>query len=235
MDGGVISLMEIVIEKVFPLAFMPVDKNDKEAPWDEAEEALRADRYRQRYEAETMRMSEQIRTRVEPIADLAQLLASFAENAACDSMSTPPDDLEADFDAILEASDQRKAIRALSDSHLVHLASYAHRRIEVETSEAQAEGYDTIGKLVPPRQVRDFRMVRISDAREGRKEAYRLGMLNIWDARGVEVQEGKRYRVSNLVPKRSGDWTSRSTRSSGAGGKKEIYLSTRRDTRWQPL
>ena len=42
-------------------------------------------------------------------------------------------------------------------------------------------------------------MVRFSDAQEGRKEAMRVGMLNVWDARFVgenALQEGKRYLVS---------------------------------------
>ncbi len=42
-------------------------------------------------------------------------------------------------------------------------------------------------------------MIRFSDAQSGKKEAMRIGMLNVWDARALgegALQEGKRYLVS---------------------------------------
>ena len=41
-------------------------------------------------------------------------------------------------------------------------------------------------------------MVRFSDAQEGRKEAMRVGMLNVWDSKamGEGLLVGKRYLVS---------------------------------------
>jgi len=37
-------------------------------------------------------------------------------------------------------------------------------------------------------------------------------------------------QISNLVPGRNGDWSPPNTSTT-----KEIYLHTRRDTRWQPV
>lgn len=48
----------------------------------------------------------------------------------------------------------------------------------------------------PERSVRDFRVVRIRDARTGYKPACRAGMLNVWEAKGLEIEVGKRYMVS---------------------------------------
>lgn len=45
-DGGVIVLMDVVIDRVFPLAYMPAEKGDREPPWNEAEESLRQDRWK---------------------------------------------------------------------------------------------------------------------------------------------------------------------------------------------
>ena len=92
-------------------------------------------------------------------------------------------------------------------------------------------------------------MVRFSDAQEGRKEAMRVGMLNVWDSKalGEGLLEGKRYlvspelihqgrktevddiQVSNLMPGRNGDWSV----PKPDRAKAEIYLHTRRDSRWQ--
>lgn len=47
--------------------------------------------------------------------------------------------------------------------------------------------------------MRDFRIVRIRDARQGNRPALRSGMLNVWDARALgegALQQGKRYLVS---------------------------------------
>ena len=44
-DGGTIVLMDIFIDKIYPLAFMPADKGDREPPWNEAEEQMREDKW----------------------------------------------------------------------------------------------------------------------------------------------------------------------------------------------
>jgi breast cancer 2 susceptibility protein len=88
--------------------------------------------------------------------------------------------------------------------------------------------------VCPPREIRDFRMARIVDAREGDRDATRVGMLNIWEAKSLGegmLREGGRYLVSSLMPARQGDW---GLPTSG-GNTKEIYLHTRRDTRWQEV
>lgn len=75
--------------------------------------------------------------------------------------------------------------------------------------------------MCPIRQVRSFCVARVRDAQvENDREA----QVTIWDAdsasSGPVVQEGKRYRMTGLVPK--GRWRSTD---------KEITLSTRRETR----
>lgn len=53
--------------------------------------------------------------------------------------------------------------------------------------------------MCPPRDVRDFRMIRFKDGEEGRRGAFRRGMLSVWDARALgstTLKEGNRYLVS---------------------------------------
>jgi breast cancer 2 susceptibility protein len=45
VDGGVIAMMDIVIDKIYPLAFIPQDRALGGDPWDEKEEAIRADKW----------------------------------------------------------------------------------------------------------------------------------------------------------------------------------------------
>jgi len=46
VDGGAIVLMDVVIEKVYPLAFLPTEKGDRTPPWNEAEERARDEKWR---------------------------------------------------------------------------------------------------------------------------------------------------------------------------------------------
>ena len=45
MDGGVIAMIDIEVVKVFPLAFVNVDKLSMDDPWDEGEEHRRQDQW----------------------------------------------------------------------------------------------------------------------------------------------------------------------------------------------
>lgn len=46
VDGGIITLMDIVIERLFPIAFTNGDRNIRESPWDEEEEKRRQDKWK---------------------------------------------------------------------------------------------------------------------------------------------------------------------------------------------
>lgn len=47
-DGGIITLLDVVIEKMFPLAFVPSGKDGSSPPWGEEEECARQDQWRVR-------------------------------------------------------------------------------------------------------------------------------------------------------------------------------------------
>ncbi|WVR08068.1 hypothetical protein IAU60_005114 [Kwoniella sp. DSM 27419] len=233
VDGGVVHLMEIVIDKIFPIAFTNTGRDVREPPWNEAEEQTRQDAWMDRYTAERSRLEDQMRRRLERLEDLAYVLAQTAEESEPTS-SEPPDSLESDFESLRQARDASSRLRGMSSHQIVHLARYAAMHVGYELTEGRAEIEAEMTTLCPKRDVRDFRMVRFSDARSGVREPFRAGMLNVWDVRALgpgALQEGKRCLVSNLAPARSGDWSLRRDRADKA----EVYLHTRRDTRWQPL
>ena len=45
VDGGVIAMIDIEVVKMFPLAFVNVDKLSMDDPWDEGEEHRRQDQW----------------------------------------------------------------------------------------------------------------------------------------------------------------------------------------------
>ncbi|WVW86946.1 hypothetical protein I302_109002 [Kwoniella bestiolae CBS 10118] len=229
VDGGVITLMDVVLEKIFPIAFT----NKNEAPWGEEEEQARQQEWMNRYEGERTRLGEKMRKEMEKMEDLASLLAQSAEES--DPVSRePPDSLEYDYDTLLEAKDAMSCLRSMSTYQIVHLASYANMRIGQEMQDIQVEMEAELATLCPKRDVRDFRMIRLVDAQIGDRDSFRVGMLNVWDVKALGegvLQEGKRYLISNIVPGKGGDWNIHRSRSDRA----EVYLHTRRDTRWQPV
>ncbi|OCF62208.1 hypothetical protein L486_01875 [Kwoniella mangroviensis CBS 10435] len=228
-DGGVITLMDVVLEKIFPIAFT----DGSGPPWGEEEEQIRQDQWMERYEGEKTRLADKMRKEMEKMQDLASLLAQSAEES--DPVNRePPDSLEYDYERLLEAKDALSCLRTMSTYQIVHLASYANVRIMQEMQDKQIEMEAELANLCPKRDVRDFRMIRVVDAQLGNRDPIRVGMLNVWDVKALgdrALQEGKRYLISNIVPGKGGEWTSRRTRTDRA----EVYLHTRRDTRWQPV
>lgn len=155
VDGGQIVLMDIVIEKLYPIAFINSQKGAREGPWDENEERVRSDKWQATYEAESTALREKSRKRLEGVEDLVESLLSASQDisdpvsstsppyrSACQRLNrtaTPPDNLEGEFDDLLCAADTSAKLRQLSADHLVHLASYAKGRMQQEMADGQAE------------------------------------------------------------------------------------------------
>lgn len=154
VDGGQIALMDIIVDKLYPVAFIHSQKGSKEGPWSEDVERTKADQWKERYEAESTALREKTRKRLEGLEDLVESLVSAAQDVSevipstsCGSVrwtfltvqATPPDSLEREFDEMLHAPDASARLRSLPASHLIHLASYARGRMEQEIAEGQAE------------------------------------------------------------------------------------------------
>ncbi|WVQ77705.1 hypothetical protein IAR50_007395 [Cryptococcus sp. DSM 104548] len=231
VDGGIVTLMDVVIEKIFPMAFTSGDRTSREPPWDEEEERCRQDQWKKQYNGERGRQEEELRKEMDKLQSLGAMLAGYAEEADPTS-SEPPDSIEDDLEELLECKDAPVRIRKLASHHIAHLALCARSRLTRELEEGRSEIDAQLQTTCPPREVRDFRIVRFRDAEEVQRDSFRTGMLNVWDARGLgegTLKEGGRYLVSNLMPGKSGDWRVNRNRTDKA----EVYLHTRRDTRWQ--
>lgn len=80
VDGGQIMLMDIIIEKLFPIAYINASKGSREGPWNEDEERVRADQWREKYQAESTSLREKLSKRLEGIEDLVETLVSAAQD-----------------------------------------------------------------------------------------------------------------------------------------------------------
>jgi breast cancer 2 susceptibility protein len=140
-DGGPVVLVDIMVDRVFNLAYVHGDKSNREPPWDEGEEQTREDRWREKYAAERTRLQEALRKSLEPIEDLFERLASQAEDstAGCDLDSMAVDRTEADFDELLAAKGGSHRLRSMSASQIGHIARYARERLETEVQSGQAQ------------------------------------------------------------------------------------------------
>lgn len=159
VDGGTIVLVDIVIDRLHPVAYVNTQKGPREGPWNEDEERVRADQWKSKYETESTALREKMRRRLEGVEDLVESLCSAAQDVSEPIMSaycvhtsephpssvgltnpaSPPDDLDRLFDEMLDAHDTSARIRSLSAGKLVHLASYARGRMQQEIADGEAE------------------------------------------------------------------------------------------------
>jgi breast cancer 2 susceptibility protein len=130
-----------MVDKVFSLAYVHGDKSNREPPWDEGEEHIREDRWREKYAAERTRLQEALRKSLEPIEDLFERLASQAEDsiAGCELNPTAFDRTESDFDDLLAVKGASHRLQSMSASQIGHLARYARERLETEVQGGQPQ------------------------------------------------------------------------------------------------
>lgn len=73
-------LMDIIIDKLFPVAYINGQKGSREGPWNENEERARSDLWKERYQAESTSLREKMSKRLEVIEDLVEILVSAAQD-----------------------------------------------------------------------------------------------------------------------------------------------------------
>ncbi|ORX37738.1 BRCA2, oligonucleotide/oligosaccharide-binding, domain 1-domain-containing protein [Kockovaella imperatae] len=233
VDGGTIALVDVKLDKLFPKAYMSAQKGQNEAPWDEAEESRRVSAWKDRRETETVRLTSEADDEVAKSEQILEALVSCAEQSKIGTgESLDEDDL---FDSITHAGNPLRKIQTLSSkmaSRLIQRArSHCSAAVESRSYHVQHE----IERLCPARDTRSFRVARVTDAQIGDREpGRRVAMVNIWDCDQLPpdiLKAGGRYLISNLAPGRAGDWAVPHPNDTTT---REIYLHTRRDTRWYP-
>jgi len=114
------------------------------------------------------------------------------------------------------------------------LAQLIQERIIHNPDRTGQEIEQELRNLCPPREVRSFRVIAVKDACTQRRPAHRTAQLTVWDVLNLRTTEeggagdfqvGQRFRVTNLIPTQQNAWMGREPGS-------EVYLCTRRDSRW---
>lgn len=267
-DGGIISCMDIVVTRLFPVAFVDVGSsgNQMGGARGEAEEAEAQRAWETKREECQERLEESAKQAMVTIDKVCDLLASYAEVVpAAGQRDDDDEDAETFLELLLDASAPGPLLSsALSRNprlfpELYRLASV---RAEALRSDAHQQLQQSLNETCPPRKVRSFRICKFADAAslagEGqqangvqplRRPCKRTVQLTIWDVanlssessgtttttstiRGpgqnsgsITLEEGRRYRVSNLIPTSRSAWR-------GPDKEADAFLATRRDSLW---
>lgn len=238
--GGLVPLLDVCIDRVFPRGYTELRKGRSGENWGEEEEAARAkewERGRKRIENKLTDELEKEGVEEDELVELLReavgrydgaptsavlckrispaLLISASSDAPFDSRGTRRDTRPARIGA--EQAGDHPQTHAAASSGLLRaragtradfalpcrrgLAKGTRRtsdRGEVTSDSPADTRVAAAQEKYPPRQVRCFRVLRISDAREGTKASRRTAQLTVWDAETFEAdffREGQRFMV----------------------------------------
>ncbi|CAO1635642.1 unnamed protein product [Sympodiomycopsis kandeliae] len=244
-DGGVVTCMEIVLTRLFPPGYADVGNGGEMSASSQIRDKAAEAEAQQKWEAQRedcqTRLSEKKDQQLRRLDLLQDLLYSYASDSApmrgdSDSRSDDYDLFAEDLFEDLMNSDRQAAILSAElgkeggDHLLSKLLETLSRRGEAIRMDAQIELLNELNQLCPPRRVLSFQECRFEDLSSS-KASGRTVQLKIRDIDSYPeglIAEGGRYRVSNLAPVRLGSWR-------GADEKADVFLTTRRDTKWFPL
>ncbi|THH03452.1 hypothetical protein EW145_g6247 [Phellinidium pouzarii] len=199
-DGGPVPLIDLVVEKVYPIAFLEFlaatgGKKTSSGPRSEAEEAEVDDEWRKRRDAEELKLQDELSARwcrLEDFADRLERTARGRFNPSEDE--SPPEHIDDLFDELdeLPADEIATFIRQLTIEECGFLARFIRRKVLRDKELAPEEIEIGMKDKCPPRDVRNFRIVIVRDAQTRRRPANRIAQLTLWDVLSLCVSEGGR-------------------------------------------
>ncbi|VDC05801.1 unnamed protein product [Peniophora sp. CBMAI 1063] len=247
-DGGGVHLLDVIVSKVFPIAFIefidepgkgPDGKNRtrREGPRKEADEA----RAQAKWEDRRTKVAEKLRVEAEKRWRAWESWAGALVRKAKGRVPAEDDEMPANVEELLEelidSGDINAVSRAITPADAGWLATALRSRIDHEREHAAEELEREVAKECPQRNVRSFRVLFMKDAKTDRRPARRTAEITVWDVLNLAFEEGRpghfaegqRFLVSNLQPNQAGAWMS--TRDEDS----HVYLRTVKGTRWTKL
>ncbi|UZJ52640.1 hypothetical protein CBS101457_001960 [Exobasidium rhododendri] len=251
--GGNVPLMDIVIARIYPLAFTGSDvcpgyksEAGQYPEWGAEEEQTRRAQWQTYQEEVRQEVQGEAQARLKPLQHILEQLEQALEGfdgsydegfreESCEDM----------LDAIIEAGDASSYLRMAQ--FIPTLRKLANKRYEKELEKV---GWHFINSSVETkvgvRKVRSFRYVRFRDAEPKdynqmgetvsakRLQCERQPILKIWDYdemgsredRRFHLQEGGHYRVTNLTPTKVKAWAKPDEAD-------EIHLSAGQNSKWR--
>ncbi|KAF8641071.1 hypothetical protein AX17_000715 [Amanita inopinata Kibby_2008] len=215
-DGGCVAAMDIVITKVFPIAYLEFvgdgEVKRREGPRNGAEEFKLHEQWKGIREREAFKLRHELDKRLARLEGYIDRLQRRAgTNFHPDEDESPPDNIEDLYDALEDPVEANATITRLEPTEAGWLANHARASIHKEREAACDEIEKELQKICPPRDVRSFRVIVVQDARTRRRPANRVAQITVWDILNVFAGEdckeafnvGQRYLVS-YQPKSTG-------------------------------
>ncbi|KAI0828884.1 hypothetical protein BC628DRAFT_1408952 [Trametes gibbosa] len=242
-DGGSVPAMDVVIDKVYPIAFLEFERNEdgstsRVGPRDEKEEMRAHDAWLAKQEAAAIKIKERLHADVQRLLKLSERLYARAGPQFDSSLQRGdpmPDHIEYLYEEMMEdylrPSQSWDRLDAFTSGWLHH---YCKQQADLAAARMEDELEKELRNACPPRNVRDFRVVIAKDARWRKKEPMRTIQITLWDPLKVvfsengnpgEIKEGQRFLVTNLMPNQANSWM-----APGPGA--EVYLVSKRTSRW---
>ncbi|KAI0785380.1 hypothetical protein BC629DRAFT_1700031 [Irpex lacteus] len=243
-DGGVASVLDVVIEKVYPVAYLEViDTEDggkrREGPWNEKDEAVAQDKWLAKRDAASAKLRHDIESKLHTLSGYADRLERKAGSAFRPAVdASPPDHIDDLLCDLEDGPDANEVIRRTTPTEAGWLARAIKEKCEKDRECMHEDVTRELDALCPPRQVRSFRVLVVRDATTHRRPARRTAQVTVWDVLTAYVdeygvpgqfKEGQRFVVTNLVPTQGSAWMDPRAEEG------VIYLASRRDTKWRKV
>ncbi|KZT73350.1 hypothetical protein DAEQUDRAFT_465445 [Daedalea quercina L-15889] len=244
-DGGLVTLLDVMIEKVYPIAYMEfsTDQDGRKeylGILNEKEETEAQDKWRAKREVAAQKIRDEYDKKV---CKWLRWAETFEARAGSGWQPTDENDhLSASAeDQWMALVDEPATFAQVQKDMTTDRAGWLAFHARHEIAKAQESLSEEIGKELeadyPPRESRSFRVVVVKDARWSKREPLRRGQVHVWDILNfVQTEGGKpghfaageRYLVSNLMPSHKNAWMA-------PGIDAVVYFNTMRNTRFHKV
>ncbi|KAH9070787.1 hypothetical protein EDB83DRAFT_2517952 [Lactarius deliciosus] len=231
-DGGMIPCLELIVTKVYPIAFIEFQKDEdgnvtREGPRREKDELAAHDAWARKRDREYQRLRKEADDKCKLYFDWAQRFEAKSESCHPREEEDMPGHIESMFDECEYSSDITPVLRRASKAEAGWLARFTRDRVEKERETVEL---GTRARVA----VRSFRVLLMRDARVTRRPARRVVELTCWDVLSLSFEgataghfkEGQRFQITNLMPTQKSAWMDRHAEDS------HVYVSSSKISRW---
>ncbi|KAG8853126.1 hypothetical protein FRB96_008377 [Tulasnella sp. 330] len=217
-DGGPVMLMDIVVTKSFPVAYIEALKDQggdiRPKPRCELEERQEENAWQNRRSNEEVKLRDAFEKRMGKWEGIAERLDGIARGFRPPADDYPSSHIEDVYDELEESQDIHSLIKDLSPQESGWLASVIRSKSNLARERVGEVISKELDDVCPPRDVRNFCVIRFRDTRVVKHDPMREGQLTVWDVVSLgkdALAEGKRFLVTNIAPSSLTAWSHHNT------------------------
>ncbi|KIJ53490.1 hypothetical protein M422DRAFT_154724 [Sphaerobolus stellatus SS14] len=189
-DGGGVPIVDFIVTQIYPVGyieFVMTESGDmqREGPRTEKDEAIEEDLWQRRRDKLAAKLHDELEKKWQKLESYADRLYNLAGSGFAPSEEDqPPDGLE-DLVDELEEDEQAapEVLKSVRGANAGWLAILIRKKCETGRVHVHEEMERELA-------VRNFRILRIKDARTIRKPAIRTAQLTVWDVMSLQMTEG---------------------------------------------